>query len=64
LASLRCGSPPSTGPADGGRVVDTDLQLEVQKLFDHKARHGELSVYEASRVIDMLKACPKMEKVA
>jgi hypothetical protein len=46
------------------REVDTDLQLEVQKLFDHKAKHGGIPVYEASRVIDMLKACPKKGEVA
>jgi hypothetical protein len=46
------------------RVIDTNLELELRKLLDHKAEHGEIPVYETSPVIDMLKTCPEKGKLA
>jgi DNA-directed RNA polymerase subunit F len=46
------------------REVDTDLELEIHKLYDHKKEFNDFPVRDASRVIDKLRACPKKEKVA
>jgi len=41
-----------------------ELEKEIQKLFDHKARTGEIPITGGSHAIDQLKLCPKKDKMA
>jgi len=46
------------------REVPVELELEIQKLFDHKAKTGKIPVAGGSHAIDQLKLCPKKGKAA
>ena len=46
------------------REVPIELELEIQKLFDHKAKTGKIPIAGGSHAIDQLKLCPKKGKVA
>jgi len=45
------------------REVPIELELEIQKLFDHKAKTGKIPIAGGSHAIDQLKLCPKKGKV-
>ena len=44
--------------------VPAELELEIQKLFDHKAKTGKIPIAGGSHAIDQLKLCPKKGKAA
>ena len=46
------------------REVPVELELEIQKLFDHKAKTGKIPIAGGSHAIDQLKLCPKKGKAA
>ncbi len=46
------------------REVPFELEQEIQKLFDHKAKTGKISIAGGSHAIDRLKLCPKKGKAA
>lgn len=46
------------------REVPLELEKEIQKLFDHKAKTGKIPVASGSHAIDQLKLCPKKGKAA
>ncbi len=46
------------------REVPLELEKEIQKLFDHKAKTGKIPIAGGSHAIDQLKLCPKKGKAA
>ncbi len=46
------------------REVPFELEQEIQKLFDHKAKTGSIPVAGGSHAIDQLKLCPKKGEAA
>ncbi len=46
------------------REVPIELELEIQRLFDHQAKTGKIPIAGGSHVIDQLNLCPKKGKVA